>query len=161
MTKTKISFIFNGFVVLLFAYATITSLGFLNLAKPYPLTVSGIGLILALINAGRLFFKVRQESQGERVAQDQSEFELAITHDFKIAFLNFLWFFFYLVGIFIVGFYISTAVFLVAFLKKKAEFKWIQIAISLVITFALFVIFKLFMDMAFPPGLLIDHLFKA
>ena len=158
MTKTKLSFSFNGFLLLIFCYAIYTSLGFLNLAKPYPLTISIIGVVLTLVNAVRLIPKILRENRGDYVAAEENEYEIAVTHEFKIASLNFLWFLGYLVGIFLIGFYIATVIFITVFLKKKTDFSWFNVVLSLVITIAGLLIFDFIMRIDFPLGLLFVYL---
>lgn len=158
MTKTKLSFLFNGFLLLLLCYAAYSSLGFLKLAKPYPLTVSILGVILTLVNTARLIPKIRQENIGGHVAYEESEYEIAITHDFRIAALNFLWFLAYSIGIFLFGFYLATIVFVAVFLKTRTDFNWFKTAFSLVSVIAVLLIFNIVMRMNFPQGLLLVHL---
>lgn len=158
MTKTKISFLFNGFLLLFFCYAAYTTLGFLNLAKPYPLTITILGIVLTLVNSGRLFLKIRQENIGDHVTHDESEYEIAVTHEFKTAALNFLWFLAYLVGIFLFGFYIATILFMAVFLKTRADFNWFKLALSIVIVIAGLLIFNNVMRIDFPQGILFVYL---
>lgn len=155
MTKPKLSFIFSTVLFILFSLMAWRALDYPDLARYFPLFLSMIGMLATLINIFIEYrnFRIHQtkavEEEGE---EDDIGWDAPVTHSFKAASLNFLWFLLYFILIFVFGFMVATVIFLILFLKRKTDFNWIKITCSLIITTGFLFILGNAMDLKFPPG---------
>ena len=144
MSKSAYSMLFSVCILFLFSWTAWQAAGFKKLASYFPLYISLIAIVLAVIQVIIEIRKYKANTAHEE--QEQSGFGNVIQY---IA-----WFVGYSVVIFILGFIIATGVFLVLFLKLETKYSWLKTALSTAVTIILLLLFGELMNLYWPTGLL-------
>lgn len=154
MTKEKLSIIFSIILFIVFAIMAWSALGFPKLAMYFPLTLAIVGMVATLINIMVEYrnYRNNQTIEPEETNSEEIEWDMPVTHSFKAASINFLWFLSYFVLIMIFGFLVATIIFLVLFLKKKTDLNWVKINVATALSIVLLIILGKGIDLKFPPG---------
>ncbi|MFA1820053.1 hypothetical protein ACDX78_07660 [Virgibacillus oceani] len=159
MMKSILSLIFSIALFILFCWVFWMSLDFLPLARYFPQTLASIGILLSFIN---IFSQVRSllyHKKTEMIMEEQDnnnkfDTEMPVTHDFKVASINFLWLISFFVLIFLFGFKIAAAGFIALFLKIRTDFNSLKIILSVVLTIGLLIFLQEGIALYFPQGIL-------
>jgi flagellar biosynthesis protein FlhB len=157
MTKSKLSLIFSAVLFILFCSMAWTASGFQALASYFPLSLSVIGIFLTLGNMiaeSRKLLQHHTQATQEEDQQNDAAWDIPVTQSFKIAAFNFLWVLCFFAFIFLFGFLIATAIFLMSFLKKRTDFNWTKIALAVFLTIGLLTVLGDAMDLRFPAGII-------
>ncbi|QQK80413.1 tripartite tricarboxylate transporter TctB family protein [Salicibibacter cibi] len=157
MIKLKLSIVFCIILFLIFASVTWISLDFSPTAMYFPLVVGVAGTLFSAINIlsqVRTLFHYKRQGATPNDQENGNEYEIPMTHKFKVAAINFLWVASFFLLIFILGFKIAAAGFITAFLKKRTDFNWLAIIVSVVLIVGLLIIFENVMALEFPKGIL-------
>ncbi|QQK76267.1 tripartite tricarboxylate transporter TctB family protein [Salicibibacter cibarius] len=158
MIKLKLSIVFSVILFFIFASVTWRSLDFSPTAMYFPLVVGVAGILLSAINIlsqSRSFFRHKRQGTTPNDQENTNEYEIPMTHKFKVAAVNFLWVASFFLLIFLLGFKIAAASFITAFLKKRTDFNWLAIVLSVVLIIGLLITFEEVMTLQFPQGILI------
>lgn len=155
MTKSKLSILFSVILLLLFSCMAWTATGYQPLASYFPLYLSIIGSMLAIINIVVEYRKqyASNTKESEEEQQDSMAFDLPVTHKFKAAAINFLWVMVFFALIFLFGFMLAAAIFLIAFFKTRTDYNWFKIGLSVVLTIGVLVLLGDTMGLKFPEGM--------
>ncbi|TCT21709.1 tripartite tricarboxylate transporter TctB family protein [Melghiribacillus thermohalophilus] len=150
MAKAKYSIYFSIFLLVIFTYAVIDALTFAKLARFFPLYIAAIAVFFALmdliLNIYR-YLKLRKSEQREQEDQEDTE-------EFTGTVRYMIWIIGYVTGIYILGFMITTTLFLVLFLLFETKFGIIKTSVSTAITIGIILLFGNMMNLYWPKGLL-------
>jgi flagellar biosynthesis protein FlhB len=157
MTKSTLSLIFTVVLFILFCSMAWVASGFQALASYFPLYLSVIGIFLTLANLiaeSRKLLHHNTHAAQEEDHQNDVAWDIPVTQSFKTAATNFLWVLCFFAFIFLFGFMIATALFLISFLKKRTDFNWTKIAMAVFLTIGLLTVLGDAMDLKFPAGII-------
>lgn len=155
MIKTKVSILLSAMFFVVFATLFILSIQFSPRAMYFPFFVSLLGTIVALCNTILEYLKYREaKANNEEEEPIENEYDTPMFYNTIDAVKNFQWIIYYLIFIFLVGFIVGTALFLLIFLKFKTNFNWIKILLSIVITLVFILYAAKLMQLEWPGGIL-------
>lgn len=155
MTKPKLSLIFSSVLFILFCAMALEARSFPISAMYFPFYLSLVGILLTFINMIVEYRNLKSTEEDDNDDDDDvATFDTPVTHSFKAASLNFLWFVGYFAMIFTVGFIVATIIYLGLFLKKRTDFKLITIILSIIISIGFLIFLQQALDLKSPTGII-------
>jgi len=118
--------------------------------RVWPMFCEGMGIILTAGYLGRIIYKEKHGLPITTSAPLDKE-------SLKIMFLSIFFFLAYVVVAYYVGFIVTTFIFCILFSywQFKNDKKWVYVAVSAGLTLMIFLVFKVFLDIPLPSGLLV------
>jgi len=157
MTKSKASILLSALFFVLFSSLCIMSTQYSQMAMYFPFFISLMASIAAFCNTILEYVKYRRVKRNDEAEEPiENEYDTPIQYETIVAAKNFLWILFYLIAIFLVGFVVGTAVFLLAFFKFKTDFNWLKIAIAIAVVMGFIYFLETLLPLHWPSGILFD-----
>lgn len=143
--QMKISLVFSILLLFIFCWTAYEALQFAELARYFPLYVSVLGITLVVIEL------ISSIVKNIKNPGNKTEFHPQLKEAFKYI----LWIVSFLLLIYIVGFKIATAIFLLSFLILESKFKLVKALLSVAAVIFFLIIFgDYYMNLNWPDNLL-------
>jgi|TARA_B110000305_G_C19420825_1_gene630799 hypothetical protein len=156
-----VSFIFLG----IFLYVLIGAFSFSSMPRLFPLVVGGAGVVVVLfqiILGFRKAYRSRATDSGAIQDQDQGmAFDFEVTADetsregVRITIEQFVWVFGLLLGLWLIGFYISVPIFVFAYLMRHGESWKLSGILGAIMAVVVWGLFHELLNLPFPEGVLV------
>jgi hypothetical protein len=149
-------FVFLVLVALVFAWAGWQAASFPPRARIFPQTVAWAALLLALIEISKSMIVRMRRGAGKTIAQGETEDtgRAALREQLVAGAPYLLWIVAYYVGIYLLGFFVASGVFVLLFLNRVGQVRWpVAVVATAPLLAALFLLGSA-MNLSWPGGLL-------
>lgn len=157
-----VSFVFLG----VFSYILIGALSFSSMPRLFPLVVGGVGVVVVLFQMILGFVKVyRLSASDSDGAHDQEQgmaVDFEVTEDetsregVRITIEQLIWVFGLLLGLWLIGFYMSIPIFVFAYLMRHGESWKLSGILGAIMAVVVWGLFHELLNLPFPEGVLIS-----
>ncbi|ARK29763.1 tripartite tricarboxylate transporter TctB family protein [Halalkalibacter krulwichiae] len=146
LTRSKINVIFLGFMLVVFIWAFIEARQFAEAARFFPLYISAVGIILLSLELAITFIRLKKQA-----TPDGTLFH----PNLKLALKYMGWVGAFLLCIYIIGFKVASALFLLTFLKIESNFTWFRTVLSVALVVLFLIVFgDWYLNLNWPKNLL-------
>ncbi|GGJ76434.1 tripartite tricarboxylate transporter TctB family protein [Virgibacillus salexigens] len=145
MTKQTLNVIFTFCIFIVFVWAAVTALTFSRLAQFFPLYVSIVGSILSGIYLVREVVKIIKQKE-----QDSHPKVLIVK---PIIYTG--WIVGYVITIYLVGLFVASTIYLIAFLLVESKFTFIKALYSTGIALVIITVLSNLLNIAWPQSVLL------